>query len=108
MTPWRAVELAKAQGFLHQLDGSIPCVDCGRPAKVYDHRDYSRPLDVEPVCKGCNKKRGPGLNKRTLGPRCIQMVRWYEEMRQCSGHSYEADGMCWRHTEDYRRKRNGR
>lgn len=36
------------------------CVDCGRPACDYDHRDYSKPLAVEPVCRSCNTKRGPG------------------------------------------------
>lgn len=36
------------------------CVDCGQPAAVYDHRDYTKPLDVQPVCLSCNHKRGPG------------------------------------------------
>lgn len=36
------------------------CVDCGIPAREYDHRDYSQPLQVEPVCARCNCKRGPG------------------------------------------------
>ncbi len=35
------------------------CVDCGDPATDYDHRDYSRPLDVQPVCRACNFARGP-------------------------------------------------
>jgi hypothetical protein len=34
------------------------CVDCGNPAEVYEHRDYGRPLDVEPVCRDCNRLRG--------------------------------------------------
>jgi hypothetical protein len=38
------------------------CVDCGKPAKQYEHRNYSKPLDVEPVCRGCNKRRGPALD----------------------------------------------
>lgn len=50
---------AKAAGVLPPLDGSIACVDCGAPAKHYDHRDYSRPLDVEPCCHSCNLRRGP-------------------------------------------------
>ncbi len=37
------------------------CVDCGRQADCYDHRDYSRPLDVEPVCIACNGHRHRGL-----------------------------------------------
>lgn len=34
------------------------CADCGRGAQAYDHRDYDRPLDVQPVCYSCNLKRG--------------------------------------------------
>ena len=26
----------------------LACVDCGGGAQHYDHRDYSRPLDVQP------------------------------------------------------------
>ena len=36
------------------------CVDCGCVASEYDHRDYSKPLDVVPVCRPCNARRGPG------------------------------------------------
>lgn len=48
------------------LRGDLPpasectCVDCGKPAECYDHRDYTKPLEVEPVCMSCNKFRGPG------------------------------------------------
>lgn len=35
------------------------CVDCGRAACQYDHRDYTKPLDVVPVCRSCNVMRGP-------------------------------------------------
>ena len=47
--------------------GDIPhistqsCVDCGKQAAAYDHRDYNKPLDVEPVCKSCNYKRGAAI-----------------------------------------------
>lgn len=36
------------------------CADCGKPAVCYDHRDYTKPLMVDPVCKSCDGKRGPG------------------------------------------------
>jgi len=49
-------------GDLPRLDGSIPCKDCGKPAVQYEHRDYKRPLDVDPVCRSCNQRRGPGAN----------------------------------------------
>ncbi len=39
------------------------CVDCGEQAEHYDHRDYMKPLDVDAVCRKCNFKRGPGLNR---------------------------------------------
>jgi hypothetical protein len=38
------------------------CIDCGKPAKDNDHRDYLQPLVVEPVCRSCNVKRGPAFN----------------------------------------------
>lgn len=50
-------------------DGRLPpvrelkCVDCGRQAECYDHRDYLKPLDVEPLCKRCDLQRGKGANR---------------------------------------------
>lgn len=40
------------------------CADCGKPAKNYDHRDYTKPLEVTPVCRSCNGKRGPALDSQ--------------------------------------------
>jgi|SRR6185312_2177944 len=54
----RVVADAKRHGLLPILDGTIACVDCGAPAQEYDHRDYGKPLDVEPVCICCNRSRG--------------------------------------------------
>ncbi|MCO5355094.1 hypothetical protein NG899_05165 [Acidovorax kalamii] len=42
--------------------GAHRCVDCGASATCYDHRDYSKPWMVEPVCDGCNTRRGPAIN----------------------------------------------
>ena len=54
-----AVNRAKAAGLLPDLSkGEYACTDCGGTAEQYDHRDYSRPLDVEPVCRRCNHRRG--------------------------------------------------
>jgi hypothetical protein len=39
----------------------LQCVDCGRQATDYDHRDYREPLNVQPVCRGCNLARGPAI-----------------------------------------------
>lgn len=38
------------------------CTDCGAPAESYDHRNYIKPLSIEPVCRGCNTKRGPAIS----------------------------------------------
>ena len=38
------------------------CVDCGKQAAHYDHREYLKPLDVVPVCIPCNIKRGPAID----------------------------------------------
>jgi hypothetical protein len=53
---------ATKSGRLPRLKGSgIKCMDCGEPATCYDHRNYYHPLAVDPVCKRCNNKRGPGF-----------------------------------------------
>lgn len=57
---WKAIQA----GALAPLDGHIPCMDCGAPEAQYDHRDYNRPLDVEPVCGSCNRNRGPAIPYR--------------------------------------------
>lgn len=38
------------------------CTDCGKQATEYDHRDYLKPVDVQPVCRSCNHLRGPAFN----------------------------------------------
>jgi len=52
------VHAAIRRGSIPKLDGTIGCVDCGKPARHYDHRDYTKPLDVVPVCISCNYRRG--------------------------------------------------
>ena len=51
------VLLAVKRGLLPPVT-SYRCIDCGLPAKHYDHRDYSKPLEVDPVCIKCNFRRG--------------------------------------------------
>lgn len=46
------------------------CTDCGSPATCYDHRDYSRPLEVQAVCRRCNALRGPALTSEA------RLVNW--------------------------------
>lgn len=54
----RAVAKAVSAGALPR-PSERACVDCGAAASDWDHRDYARPLDVAPVCRSCNLKRGP-------------------------------------------------
>lgn len=61
-TALRATSLARRYNLLPTLDGLVRCTDCPKPATDYDHRDYDKPLSVEPVCHGCNIKRGPAKN----------------------------------------------
>lgn len=56
----KAVKEAITAGLLPKQK-DCKCVDCGKQAQCYDHRDYRKPLDVQPVCRGCNNRRGPGL-----------------------------------------------
>ena len=53
----------------------VQCSDCEKPAVCYDHRDYTKPLDLEPVCVSCNWKRGQGY-PRLDGPEIIE-VDWH-------------------------------
>ena len=54
------VHRAVRRGLLPKASDLV-CVDCGVAAVEYDHRDYNRPLAVEPVCRSCNLFRGPGI-----------------------------------------------
>ncbi len=55
----QAVKRAIKNGRLADLKKSVvACVDCGNRATMYDHRDYSKPLEVFPVCGSCNIRRG--------------------------------------------------
>lgn len=54
----KLVRAAIKRGELKPIKGQL-CTDCGAPAKDYDHRDYSKPLEVDPVCRSCNLNRGP-------------------------------------------------
>lgn len=39
----------------------LKCADCGDAAEQYDHRDYRKPMKVDPLCKNCHYVRGRGL-----------------------------------------------
>lgn len=64
------------------------CKDCGCQASEYDHRDYNKPLDVDPVCGPCNTKRGKGeifapiLSKKATEK--IKKEKLHAEQNACS------------------------
>lgn len=55
-----AVSRAVRRGELKPVRECV-CVDCGAPARHYDHRDYNKPTEVEPVCVPCNVRRPPAI-----------------------------------------------
>lgn len=50
---------------------SLDCVDCGFKARLYDHRDYNKPLEVEPVCGSCNNKRWKAISRSN---KCTSLI----------------------------------
>ena len=54
----KAVRLAVLRGAMQPVAGQA-CADCNGPATEYEHRDYGKPLDVVPICRRCNIRRGP-------------------------------------------------
>ena len=83
----------------------IKCFDCGKPAMHYDHRDYSKPLEVSPVCASCNYRRGPGRSDKLPNRSLVTLLRcakclyeWYPRLRgalpqacpKCKSRDWEA------------------
>ena len=60
MSAIKAVKKAVKDGLLAPVK-TLFCVDCGKPAECYDHRDYNKPIDVVPVCRKCNFQRGSAI-----------------------------------------------
>ncbi len=58
---WTIRDLIKKGRLLSLSKNYILCIDCGSRATDYDHRDYNKPLEVEPVCQSCNLKRGRAI-----------------------------------------------
>jgi hypothetical protein len=61
---YRKVRAAIERGELEPIGPKTKCIDCGDKAYGYEHRDWLKPLDVVPICRACNWKRGPAANLR--------------------------------------------
>jgi len=74
---------------------SLKCVDCGKKAVLYDHRDYRRPKKVSALCKGCNNRRGPGLPFLSEKDALQRKHPWRIKNGKKSGNSagYKWDGL---------------
>jgi hypothetical protein len=87
----KKVSYALLTGKLPRLTGSIPCTDCGEPARYYDHRNYYEPLKVEPVCGSCNQLRGPGFPKLRMTDfedvrcECRDALKGISDFGPCTG-----------------------
>jgi hypothetical protein len=69
-----AVNLAVQTGRLRPPKDFL-CDDCGKTATDYDHRDYGKPLEVDPVCRSCNLRRGRALPKRWSADEAASFAR---------------------------------
>lgn len=55
---------AVKKGLLPHLKRNVlKCFYCPSRAVEYDHRDYTKPLEVNPVCKSCNRRLPKAKNK---------------------------------------------
>jgi len=61
--------LARSEVRNYWRQGKLPhptnciCFDCGIKSTEYHHEDYSKPLDVIPLCKFCHIKRHEQISK---------------------------------------------
>lgn len=62
-------------------DACVVCVRCRQElATEYDHRNYFKPLEVSPVCRGCNRALGrahPGIEWRLPRGWTRKSTSWY-------------------------------
>lgn len=65
------------------------CADCGKQAMVWEHRDYNKPLDVVPVCKPCNARRGEAIPKAMTFQELMTKVRAYKNFENLNPAMFE-------------------
>jgi hypothetical protein len=99
----QAVYIAVKKGELPKQN-TLKCTDCGKQARDYDHRDYTKPLDVEPVCRSCNQLRSyampefrqpKGVIKNIMGLKNDKNInfRWDEKGFKLVARRAKANGL---------------
>lgn len=80
----------------------IFCVDCKKRRAVHwEHRDYNKPLEVEPVCRSCNYKRGQGIIKS----RTKKKIKCFACKKEYGSGKYNLCKKCCNHFHYLRRKK---
>lgn len=84
------VQSAVARGLLPRVrrpreSALVLCVDCGKQAHHYDHRDYLEPLAVQPVCGSCNHRRGLASDTFSKHPEYWTGLGWRNRTRSNAG-----------------------
>ena len=80
------VHRAVCLGVLKRLSkAKVPCRDCGARAIHYDHRDYGKPLKVDPTCQSCNFKRGTAKltvhSYKKIRKNNLKMSIWLKDLK---------------------------
>lgn len=67
----------------------LPCSDCYGIAVCYDHRDYNKPLSVDPVCRRCNRLRGPAIPRTGFFADCFTRGTAPYRQKDCMERIFE-------------------
>ena len=79
----------------------VVCCDCGKSrATQWEHRDYNKRLQVDPVCQSCNLLRGPAkeMNPKNFENKkckvCGTKLLWYNKSGLCREHFAKKRKIC--------------
>lgn len=79
------------------------CVDCGKPAVCYDHRDYRKPLMVDPVCKS-SAAGEPDRKRQEWSPSRMTRLHLSKALRPLDWESATAERYAREHLEARRQE----
>lgn len=99
---YRVFRLAVMDGLIRRLpDGETACIHCDAPATCWEHRDYRKPIDVQPACDSCNTRLGRGMTAveaffcaaRTRAPQNVELTIGGQDLRSLSHSAASTSGM---------------